>query len=352
MLVGALSPADGNDEQKQRSVVASKTLESAFRNSWGEKPEQVATKESAKKLIDVLPKLPPRQATQVVPSVVHAAMLTGQQQELYAVLDALPSPELRASGYSFVLRYGAFTELPKLKALIQGQEEVVATSAVEALRRIPSPNDEQKKQVCDLLQSVASDPRPTVAGKVAAQLVNCGGAAVDALLTQAEAHLKKGEVPAAFVRAFDLLCLNRAGKVLGSEAQCKRERTWLEGVTANAKVNLEARQAALLGLGLQFPDDETEKLASKYANGDNAELKAVAQRVVRNVVAKRERTSPHGAASAGVVSGTSPTAAAASPNAASAAPPSAVSPNAIKPGGAPSVTPKPKAPSVPGATPQ
>jgi hypothetical protein len=325
-LVAALSPAEGNDEEKQISVVASKTLEAAFRNSWGDKPQQVATKEVAKQLIDVLPKLPARQATQVVPSAVHAAMLTGQQQELYAVLDALPSPDLRASGYSFVLRYGSLSELTKLKTLIQGSEEVVATSAVEALRRIPAPTEEQKQQVCELLQSLAADSRPSVAGKVAAQLVSCGGAAVDGLLTQAEAQLKNGQVPGAFVRAFDLLCLSRAGKVLGTEAQCKRERAWLEAVVANTKVNMEARQAALLGLGLQFPDDATEKLAKKYASSESAELKAVGERVARNVAAKRERTNPHGtgtlptassgAASAPAVSGVSPSGTAVKVNAA------------------------------------
>lgn len=316
VLVASLSPAEGDDEQKQRSVVASKTLESAFRNSWGDKPEEVATKEVAKQLIEVVPKLPSRQAAQVVPSAVHAAMLTGQQPELYAMLDALPNVDLRAAGYSFVLRYGSLTELGKLKTLIQGPEEVVATSAVEALRRLPSPNDEQKKQVCELLQTLSNDTRPVVAGKVATQLVNCGSAAVDALLAQADAYLKKGDVPAPFVRAFDLMCLNRGGKVIGTEAQCKRQRTWLEAVVANNKVNVEARQAALLGLGLQFPDEATEKLANKHANDDKSELKSVAQRVVRNIVAKRERLkgNPHAAGPhAGAVASGAPASASAAP---------------------------------------
>lgn len=345
VLVAALTPEEGNDEQKQRSIVASKTLESAFRNSWGDKPDQVVTKDIAKKLIEVLPKLPARQATQVIPSVVHAAMLTGQQQELYTMLDALPGVELRASGYAFVLRYGTLSELPKLKSLIQGQEEVVATSAVEALRRVPSPSEEQKQQICELLQSVSTDPRPVVAGKVAAQLVNCGGAAVDALLSHGETQLKKGDLPASFVRAFDLLCLSRGGKVIGTEAQCKKERSFLEAIVANTKLNAEARQAALLGLGLQFPDAETEKLATKYANSNNTDLKAVAQRVVRNVVAKRERANPH----AGV---TAPGASAAASHGivSPAATPKAVTPNAAKPGA--SATTKPQAPSATSAAAQ
>lgn len=280
-LVEALSSSD-----RKRSIVASKLLESAFRNSFGTtKPEEV-NKDSAAKLLGLLSTLPERQVSQVAPAAVHAAMLTGQQAELYKILDELPNKEVRASAYVYLLRYGTLAELPKIQSLVQGDDERVAASAIEALRRMPGQKPEDQKQVCDFVKPLAADTRAPVAGKATAQLVACGGEYLDTALAAAQKLQKDANLDGAIVRGFDQTCVTHRGQTLGTTEQCKKLRGVLEQVLADTKLNSDARQFALLGLGLQFPDEATVKLADKYLNSDDKRLRSAAERVSRSVGAK------------------------------------------------------------------
>lgn len=280
-LVEALSSSD-----RKRSIVASKLLESAFRNSFGTtKPEEV-NKDSAAKLLGLLRTLPERQVSQVAPAAVHAAMLTGQQADLYKTLDELPNKDARASAYVYLLRYGTLAELPKIQSLVQGDDERVAASAIEALRRMPGQKPEEQKQVCDFVRPLASDARAPVAGKATAQLVACGGEYLDAAIVAAQKLQKDVNLDAAIVRGFDQTCVMHRGQTLGTPEQCKKLRSVLEQFLADSKLNSDARQFALLGLGLQFPDEATAKLAEKYLNSDDKRLRSAAERVSRSVGAK------------------------------------------------------------------
>lgn len=305
-LIEALASPD-----RKRSVVASKLLESAFRNSFGTSKTEQVNKESATKLLGLLQTLPERQVSQVAPAAVHAAMLTGQQAELYKALDEHPSKDLRASAYVYLLRYGTLKELPKIQALVQGPDERVAASAIEALRRMPSQTPEDSKQVCDFVKPLAHDARGPVAGKATAQLVACGGEYLDTALTAAQKQQKEGVLAAAVVRGFDQTCIAHRGQSRGSDAQCARLRSFLEQVIPDAKQTVDARQFALLGLGLQFPDESTVKVAEKYVTAEDKRIKSAAERVVRSVGAKLKGTPgasqgahpksvPHGAATARV----------------------------------------------------
>ncbi len=280
-LVEALGSAD-----KKRSVVASKLFESAFRNSFGtSKPEEV-NKEAATKLLALLEKLPERQVTQVAPAAVHAAMLTGQQAQLYKVLDEHPAKDVRASAYVYLLRYGTLAELPKIQSLVAGSDERVAASAIEALRRMAGQTPQDLKRICEFVKPLAQDPRGPVAGKAMAQLVACGGEHLDAALTATQKQQKDGTLNAAVVRGFDQTCVAHRGQAHGSTEQCTRLRSILEQVVADVKLPADTRQFALLGIGLQFPDDATVKLAEKYLSVEDKRIKSAAERVVRSVGAK------------------------------------------------------------------
>ena len=277
------------DEDKKLSIAASKTLEGAFRNSFGDVNRENVDKADAKKLLNLVTTLPKRQASQVAPAAVHAAVLSGQTEELYKVLDAHPNKDLRASAYVYLMRYASLAELPKVKSLVAGEDPRVAASALESLRRMPGQTDEQKKEICDFVSPLVADSRSPVAAKAVSISTTCGGSYVDAALSEADKRLATGKLNAAFVRGFDQLCLDRRGKTFGTEAQCARERRWLETILAKKELANDARQFALLGLGLQFPDEKTAKLAEAHSKSDNKRLKSAAQRVSRSVASKMKR---------------------------------------------------------------
>lgn len=289
-LVDALGSSD-----KKRSITASKLFESAFRNSFGTSKMEQVNKEAATKLLELLGTLPQRQVMQVAPAVVHAAMLTGQQAELYKVLDEHPAKDLRANAYIYLLRYGTLSELPKIQALVGGDDERVAASAVEALRRMPGQSPEDTQRICQFVQPLADDARAPVAGKAMAQLVACGGEYLDAALSAVQKQLKAGSLAAAVVRGFDQTCVSHRGKTQGNPAQCARLRSLLEQTVADAKQVPDARQFALLGLGLQFPDAATLKVAEKYVASEDKRLKSAAERVTRSVSAKLKGAAASGA---------------------------------------------------------
>src|SRR5690606_17360537 len=97
---------------------------------------------------------------------------------------------------------------------------------------------------------------------------------------------KAGALAAAVVRGFDQTCVSHRGKTQGSPAQCTRLRTLLEQTVADVKQTPDTRQFALLGLGLQFPDAATLKVAERYVSADDKRLKSAAERVTRSVSAK------------------------------------------------------------------
>ncbi len=285
-LVEALGSPD-----RKRSVAASKLLESAFRNSLGTHAAQAVSKPAAAQLVTLLSTLPERQAAQVAPAAVHAAMSTGQQEALYKALDEHPNQQLRASAYVYLLRYGTLAELPKIKSLVDGKDERVAASAVEALRRMPGQKPEDVKRICDFVAPLAEDPREVVAGKVTAQLVNCGGTYLDAALAGAQKRQKISTLGPAIIRGFDQTCTRHQGKTAGSESQCAKLRGLLEHTVQDSKSTEEARQFALLGLGLQFQDAATLALAEKYVSAPEKRLKSAAERVTRSVGARLKSSS-------------------------------------------------------------
>jgi hypothetical protein len=280
---------------KKRSIVGSKLLESTFRNSLGAAAGSEVSKEAAAQLIAQLAKLPDRQAMQVAPSAVHAAMLTGQQAALYKVLDEHPNRDLRVTAYVYLMRYGTLDELPKIQSLVAGPDERVAASAVESLRRMPGQKPEDQKRICEFVEPLAGDSRSVVAGKATAQLVTCAGEYLDVAIAAAEKAQKEATLGAAVVRGLDQACTVHRNKTAGTPEQCNKVRALLERVVDDTKVDVETRQFALLGLGLQFQDEPTLKLAKKYADAEDRRLRSASERVVRNLTAKlaKPNTAPN-----------------------------------------------------------
>lgn len=285
-LVAAAASPD-----KKRSVVGSKLLESTFRNSLGAGAGSEVSKEAAAELIAQLAKLPDRQAMQAAPSAVHAGMLTGQQAALYKVLDEHPNRDLRVTAYVYLMRYGTLDELPKIRSLVEGTDERVAASAVESLRRMPAQKPEDKTRICEFVKPFARDQRSVVAGKATAQLVTCAGEYLDEAIAAAEKAYKEATLGAAVVRGLDQTCTKHRNQTAGTLEQCSKVRTLLEQVLEDTKADIEARQFALLGLGLQFQDEATLKLAKKYAEAEDRRLRSASERVVRNLTAKLAKPS-------------------------------------------------------------
>ena len=283
VLVTAL---EGSDEKLR--VAASKTLEGAFRNNLGKVAAGDVPKALARRLVNLVPKLDARQALQVVPAVVHSAVLANETPSLFEMLDQQEA-SLRAAAYVHLMRYGDAALLRKVESLVKEQDEKVAASAIEALRRMSNRDEAEQQRVCELVRPWVEDERGMVAGKAATISVMCGGEQAGAVVDEVEKRYGEKRLPGLLLRGMDQLCLNRRGARYGSPEQCERARSLLERVLNDSSQGDDTRTFALLSLGLQFPDERTEQLANKYTKNSSRRLATSAKRVAKSVEVRRER---------------------------------------------------------------
>jgi hypothetical protein len=85
------------------------------------------------------------------------------------------------------------------------------------------------------------------------------------------------------VRSLDPICTASKGERTGTASQCARVRALLERVLNNKRQSEEARAAALLSLGVQFPDARTRALAERMARDPAARVSKTAARVTAGI---------------------------------------------------------------------
>ncbi len=285
-LPALVTALEGNDEKLR--VAASKTLEGAFRNNLGKVTVGDVPKPLAQRLVSLVPKLEQRQALQVVPAVVHSAVLANEAPSLFEMLDQ-QDEALRAAAYVHLMRYGDVSLLPKVERLVKEEGERVAASAIEALRRMSNRDAEEQNRVCAVVRPWLADERPMVAGKAATLSVMCGGEQAGSVVDEVEKRYREKRLSGLLVRGLDQLCLDRRGVKYGSPEQCERARILLERILNDASQSEDTRTFALLSLGVQFPDERTERLANKYAKDSSRRLATSAQRVAKSVEMRRQR---------------------------------------------------------------
>src|SRR5690606_6405711 len=115
-------------------TVAARILEGGYRASFGDVQPGAVDKATATRLIAAVPKLGKRQSNQVIGAVVHAAVLSGEREALYKLLDGLEDKVLRTSAYGQLMVHGGKEELAKVTALADGEDATLAAAALQAAR--------------------------------------------------------------------------------------------------------------------------------------------------------------------------------------------------------------------------
>jgi hypothetical protein len=266
----------------QLSALTAAILYEAFRANLG--PEATpgsVTQSQARRISDLLTKLPVEKARQLAPLAAHASVLAGDMDHLYAVLERNPS--LGMAAYRYLMVYGRLDTFEKIKKLAEDKRAPIQLAALEAPRNMPNWSAKDRAAICPWAQPLLVSDNTLVSSKAAALLSRCAGEFVDGLLLQGEASLTNGTFSKAQVAAYRELCSAQRRRTGGAtDTQCARNRKLLEGVVKNEKLDAGVRAMALMAISNQWPDDGALALAKAQQNQKQPELaQAGAQTVTR-----------------------------------------------------------------------
>jgi hypothetical protein len=268
------------------ATVTTNLLYSAFRSPWGGevKPGDVQAKD-AQALRTAVLALPKQLLRQALPAAVHASMLANENDAVYAAIDKLGEPPLRAVGVRYLMSHGRLSALPKVQELSKDPNPAVALAAVESAQNMYGWTPDEQAKVCPWASELLADERPAVSSKAASLLGNCGGSFVDSLLDSREKALKAGKFTAGSLGGLRDLCSqgrrNRANAP--TDEQCKRSRKILERVVEDKGVEEQVRNSAFTSLAYQWPDAETLKVAKRLEKVKDSPLAETARRSIQRL---------------------------------------------------------------------
>ncbi|HTM46591.1 MAG TPA: hypothetical protein VL137_16650 [Polyangiaceae bacterium] len=276
------------DSDKKIETVAANLLHLAFRSSLGNNAKAGDVPPAvAKDLIDVVAKLPKPQASQALPAAVHAAMLSGQQEALYKMLEARSADKLSAVAYRYLMTHGRLGAFDKVKAAVASDQLDDALSAAASPASMRNWTDDESKQICDWASELLGDTRVGIATRAGTLLGHCSGDYVDKLLAKGEELLKAGNMNQAQVTPFRDVCSAPRRNGLGTtgpkvtDEQCARNRKFLEKVLATPAVDGRTKAMTLSAITYQWPDDQTKRLLQKFEKNSDKELAKHASDMLR-----------------------------------------------------------------------
>jgi hypothetical protein len=262
-------------------TVTANLLYSAFRASLGPEAKAGDVKpQEANELLAATIALPKALSRQALPAAVHAAMLAGQSDALYAALEKLDDPQLRAVAVRNFMVYGRLSALKKVQELAKDDASHLSPAALESPQNMLNWSTEEQAAICPWATSLLSDTRPLIASKAASLLGNCSGEFIDKLLESGEHALAENKFTSAQLGGYRDLCSpNRRGRQsTATEQQCARCRKLLEKVAEAKGVDQQTRGMALGSLAYQWPDDKTAQLSKRLEKSSDAALVEIAKR--------------------------------------------------------------------------
>jgi hypothetical protein len=273
----------GNEDEKL-SVVASSLLYSAFQ-TFGTQQKGAVESDVAYHLIEAVAKLPTYRAAQSVRATVHAAMLAGESQALYEMLDEHAYAALPSLAYPHLMFYGRLDALPRLKLLAASPDARTAAAAFEAPRYLPDPTAAEKLKICPWGKRYLADERSEVYHAAGDLMLWCQGAFIDALLSEGEKRLAADQFTQADFMLFRDLCFTPVQGLPepGKEQQCQRNQRFLEQAVNQPKIDAASRGLALFAIYYQRRNAETMKIMQQYKQHPLREIRKVAQEAIESL---------------------------------------------------------------------
>jgi hypothetical protein len=130
-----------------------------------------------------------------------------------------------------------------------------------------------------------------VGARAAGLLANCSGEFIDRLLSVGEGLVRDKKITRVQLSAYRDLCSPRRERQPGGgdDAQCERNRKMLSDVVASKDLDEKARAMALSAVSYQWPDEQTLKLAKRFENAPEEQLKQRAVETVKRIERRLER---------------------------------------------------------------
>jgi hypothetical protein len=275
-----------SDKDPKIQTVAANILHLAFRSSFGNDVNVGdVSPESAKALIAAVAVIPKPQASRAMPATVHAAMLSGQTDALYKMLDGRAGDKLDLVAYRYLMTHGRLTAFPKVKELVKSDQLPVALAALASPTAMRNWSKDEQAQICPWARDLLDDDRTAIGGRAARLLSNCSGEYVDTLLQKGEELFKAGKLGQAQIPSFRDICGpgRRKSPELVSEAQCARNRQLLEKTLLAPATDPKTKVLVLSALVYQWPDASVLELAQKLSKDPDKDLARQASDTVRRL---------------------------------------------------------------------
>jgi len=162
-------------------------------------------------------------------TAVHAAMITGRDKELYAMLKAHPQDSVRSESYGYLMTFGRLKAFPKIKEIASGGDKRLKRTALYAPQNMYKYTDAEKKEVCEWAKGFLTDSDEYLAIRAGGILNRiCKGEYIDLVLNEVEKRDKAGTLKSPYYWlvsgfAYRFSCKGFLGsKPAGTPEQCAR----------------------------------------------------------------------------------------------------------------------------------
>jgi hypothetical protein len=264
-------------------ALAASVLYASFRNDFGPSAKKKEVSPAlAKELLAATLRLPSALAMQAMPAAAHAAMLSGQEKDLYQALSDDLSIQVKTMAYRYLMVYGRLAAFDKIQELGKSPAAAVVLAAIESPRNMSDWKPEDQAAICPWAEAFLNDARPAVAGNAAAVLSNCSGEQLDHLLTQIDRVIKEKQFTFVHATALRDICgKERAKRSSGAtDKQCEKVRSLQEKVATDSAVPSRVRAMSLSTLAYTWADEKSLALAKKLEKDGEADVARAAEQIV------------------------------------------------------------------------
>lgn len=276
-----------SSEDPKLVTAAANVLLHSFR-SFGKdvKPDAISAP-VAQRLIAAVGKLSKPQNFMAMRATVNAAMLAGQQDALYAMLDGSKNKQLQQEAYPYLMYYGGMAAFPKIQELGKSSDPELVAAALKAPRSLShAPAAEDKTKICSWGQGFLKDEHKNVFTNAGKLMIACGGASVDALLAEGERREAENKFSRSDYLVFRDVCFSPYKTEIKDPSrlkQCDRNFALLEKVVNNDKIASRARGLALFAIYYQRRDQKTLDLMKKYENNQDKMVSRYAKDAIKSL---------------------------------------------------------------------
>ena len=143
------------------------------------------------------------QAERVVRAATFLATAQDKQDELLKYLDVKAPPSVRRVGYECLWPNGKMKIVEALEKAARGEDALMRRAVVMGFAYVDHLRDDEPAKICPMLQELAGDKDPQVAGPAALQLARLCVDQRDQVIASVARHVKKKEIEIGLVNALD-----------------------------------------------------------------------------------------------------------------------------------------------------